>query len=638
MADIFKGYIPSNGKIPLYSVKSGKFLKEPPAGDYVGVLKEEYIQVDIDDYDLSRLVLRIVQDQKLRCDILQTTRGLHFYFKNTNIQSQKVGVYTAVGIPADIGLGSKDRVVPLRTTKDEVTTRIVNGAETSTIKKITKEREWLQTYDELEDLPCWLYPISTKDYGITKITTRNQSLFNYILTLQSHGLNQAEIRHTIKTINKYVLEQPLSDREIDTITREEAFSKELFFDEDGKFMHDRFGNYMLNNCNIVKIDNQVNIYTKNNLYSNDPMEFEKVMIDKISILKANQRKEVYQYIALKCDKEKDIADPRFVGLKSCIYDVITGEEYPYSPEFVISNKIPYSYNPTAYSEIMDKTLNKVACNDPQIRKLLEEMVGYCMYRKNSMQKCFILTGEGKNGKSTIINVIKHLLGKDNFVSLEPREMEQTYKPAGLHNKLANFGDDISNKYIDNASVFKSLVTGGTIQVERKYGQPFDMESYATQVFCANEMPRFNDTSDGFSRRLIMIPFNATFSSSDADYDPFIEEKLMSDEAMEYLLRIAIDGLMRLLKNKEFTTSDKAEEEKRQYLKINNPIDEWLDGEPKILNESAADVYIAYKIWCSDNGCTPLKQANVGRAIKKRFGYITTPVRIDNKSIRIYVEE
>lgn len=640
MANLFNGFIPSLGKIPSYSVKSYKYLQEPPEiGDYVGVLKEDLIQVDVDNQEQSDLLLKILQDYKVRCDVQQTRRGKHFYFKNSSrITSQKIAWFSAIGISCDYGLGCKNLVVPIRITYDDETTKVVNGVPTKTTKKTVVTREWIQLYDELEEIPAWLLPISNKDLGIMSISTRNQSLFNYILTLQSHALSQEEVRRTIKIINRYILDEPLSDKEIDTITREEAFSKELFFNEDGKFMHDRFGDYMLNNCNICKIDSQIQIYTKDGVYSNDPLDFERAMISKISILKDAQRKEVYKYMELKCNKNNDYSNPKYIGLNSSVLDISTMEQFPYSPAFIIPNKIPYDYNTDAYSEVMDKTLNKVCCNDPQIRALLEEMIGYCLYRKNSMQKCFILTGEGKNGKSTILNVIKNLLGKDNYVSIEPRELEQTFKPAGLQNKLANFGDDISNKYLENASIFKKVVTGESFQVERKYAQPFDMESYATQIFCSNEMPRVNDVSDGFNRRLVLIPFNATFSSSDDDYDPFIEDKLTNTESMEYLLKVAVAGLLRLLYNKEFTKSDKSEKEKAEYIKINNPIEEWLDEEPKILNESVADVYMAYRVWCSNNGCSQLKKANVGKAIKNRFGYVSRPQRVDDKTIRVYVED
>lgn len=638
MANLFIGYIPSKGKEPLASVKNGNYLTVPPeSGDYVGVLKEDIIQVDFDDATNAKIAMNIVTEYKLKCDILKTSRGIHLYFINDYAKSQAVGTFLALGLKADVGLGSKNRVVPLRTTKDVQETKIIEGEEIITVTKKSIQREWLQTYPETDTLPAYFRPIGGRDYNLKKSDTRNDTLFNYILALQMHNFNKDEIRATIKVVNKHILYEPLTDREIDTITRDEAFSEELFFD-DKKFLHDRFGNYMLTNSNIMMIDNQVHIYTQDNLYSNDPFEFERQMLVKIPSLKENQRKEVYKYIALQCKKRGEFSNAKYLGLKTMVYDIENEVDVPYNPSLVINNRISYDYNPNAYDEIMDKTLDKVCCNDKQIRALLEEMVGYTLYRKNSMQVCFILTGEGSNGKSTILDAIKKLVGKQNYTSLDLRELEDTFKPSELYNKLANIGDDISAKYLETSSIFKKVVTGESFMVQKKYGQPFELESYATQIFCANELPQVNDKSDGFSRRIVIIPFSAKFTKYDMDYDPFIQDKLMTDEALEYLLKLAMDGLKRVILNRKFTKSDKGEVEKDAYMKTNNNVLEWFEEEPKIENESVADVYLAYQVWCVKNGCNAVKKLNLSKEIKKQYKFDSKVVSMDGKSVRIFVKE
>lgn len=635
--NLFKAYMLSNGKTPLYSLKDeSKLLKEPPVNhDYVGVLYEDIIQLDFDDSENAKIVLEIVNEYKLKCDILQTTRGVHLYFKADDyVKNQSVGVFNAIGLKCDIGLGSKNRVVPLRITKDIEATRIIDGEEVITLTKKVIQREWLQTYSELETLPCFFRPIINKDLELKKSTTRNQTLYNYILRLQMVCFTKEEIRKTIKVINKYILYEALPEREIDLITRDESFSEELFYAED-KFLHDRFGNYMLTNSNILKINGQVHIYTSDNLYSNDPNEFEKVMLAKIGKLKDAQRKEVYKYICLKCTKEGEFANPKYIGLKNNILDIESMQELSYSPNLIINNRINFNYDKEIYSEVMDKTINKVCCNDPQVRALFEEMVGYTLYRKNSMQSCFILTGEGSNGKSTMLNCIKKLVGKQNYTSLDLRELEDSFKPAELYNKLANIGDDISAKYLENSSVFKKVVTGESFIVQRKYAQPFELESYATQIFCANELPQVHDKSDGFTRRIVIVPFMASFKKTDLDYDPFIEDKLMSEESIMYLLKLGIEGLQRVIFNRGFTKSDSSEREKEDYMKLNNNVLEWFDNNPLVQHQPIHEVYLAYQVWCANNGCMPLKKINFSKEIKKKFGFGSKTKTINGKSTRVY---
>lgn len=128
--------------------------------------------------------------------------------------------------------------------------------------------------DEIQDLPKWLTPVKTnmKFLDMRAGDGRNQALFNYILTLQSEDFTKEEARETIRMINRYVLEDPLSDRELETILRDDAFKKPIFF-KDKTFLFDKFAVYLKNNNHIVKINNQLHIY-RDGIYVPGAMEIE----------------------------------------------------------------------------------------------------------------------------------------------------------------------------------------------------------------------------------------------------------------------------------------------------------------------------------------------------------------------------
>ena len=306
----------------MFSVLTGELLTSPPEkGDYIGVLKEDYVQVDFDDAQSKEIALQIVHDYKLKCDILETSRGIHLYFKDDGWhKSQVVHGYTAMGLMCDLGLGAKNRQIPLRMTKSEEVKKIINGHEV--VKKISKEyeREWLQVYDELDTLPPYFRVITKHNFDFQNCESRNQTLFDYILKLQFEGFSMEESRKTLRVINKYMFKEPLTDKELDTIARDDAFKKESFF-EKSNFLHDRFGNYMLANSHILKIDNVPHIYTNNHVYSSNQKDFEKVMIGKIPSLKEAQRKEVYKYIGLKVQKEANVASPSLIGVRDGILNL-----------------------------------------------------------------------------------------------------------------------------------------------------------------------------------------------------------------------------------------------------------------------------------------------------------------------------
>lgn len=221
---------------------------------------------------------------------------------------------------------------------------------------------------------------------------RNSSLYGYILTLTNAGFSKEESRKCIEIINKYILVESLSEDEIETITRDDAFPEETFFK--GKaFLHNNFAIFLKNNNHIKRINGQLHVY-KNGVYVPGAREIEVQMIKYIPNMKAAQRVEVLKYLDVVCSQNETVADAKFIAFENGIYDITTGSMTDFSPDIVITNKIPWNYNPGAYSELADKTLNKIACNDKDVRAVLEESVGYSFLRRNEMSKAFFLTGSG----------------------------------------------------------------------------------------------------------------------------------------------------------------------------------------------------------------------------------------------------
>src|SRR5690606_38915356 len=132
------------------------------------------------------------------------------------------------------------------------------------------ERKWLQETKTIDPLPIWLIPIGKNIIDFSSMGEgdgRNQSLFNYILKLQSEGLSKEEIREAIKLINDYVLKEPLPDKELETILRDEAFQKPVFF-KGKQLLHDKFAEYLKYEENIIKINGILHIY-KDGIYTAD---------------------------------------------------------------------------------------------------------------------------------------------------------------------------------------------------------------------------------------------------------------------------------------------------------------------------------------------------------------------------------
>lgn len=618
--DIFKGYIPlggREGKTPSETYKDRKeFYVLDQVKDlkgYGGVLNDNLVQIDIDEETEFETVIKIVEELHINTSILRTSRGGHFYFIDNGIEKRKQGYSTAIGVKIDTGLGNQNAVIPLK------------------VKSIN--REWVKESETLDIVPAWLMPLSKTTINFKAMTDgdgRNQSLFNYILTLQQNGLSKEEIRETIKIINTHILQDQLDTREIDTILRDESFTKQSFYIK-GKLQYELLAKYLKDNEHVIKINNQLHIYD-NGVYTDDANKIEKKLLKYINNSTKTPRSEIIRYLELLCPNVK-LTSTKYILLANGVMDLETKALEEFAPRFVLKNKIPVAYNPNAYSEVSDRTINNICCNDKYLRLLIEEMMGYCLLRRNEIGKAFILTGGGSNGKSTLLDVLEAMLGEENIAAVELKELNDRFKTYQLEGKLANIGDDISKQFIEDNSTFKKLVTGERVNVERKGKDPYDISNYSKLIFSANDLPRIDDTSDGLKRRIIFIPFNAKFTKKDVGYDPWIKDKLLTNESLEYMLKISLEGLDRILMNKEFTLSKACDDIWTEYEQVNNPVVAFT--EEMIIDDcKTGDVYKQYQVWCVEGGLKSLSKTVFGREIKKR-GYESAVTKIDNKAVRVY---
>ncbi|HBG0963344.1 TPA: DNA primase, partial [Clostridioides difficile] len=214
-------------------------------------------------------------------------------------------------------------------------------------------------------------------------------------------------------------------------------------------------------------------------------------------------------------------------------------------------------------------------------------------------------------------------------------LSDRFKTAELFGKLANIGDDIGDEFIANPAIFKKLVSGDRVNVERKGQNPFDFNNYSKFLFSANNIPRIKDKTGAVLDRLIIIPFNASFSVNDKDFDPYIKYKLREQEAIEYLINLGLEGLKRVLKNRKFTVPDKVKKEILEYEEVNNPILGFFKEVDKIENESTKEIYRKYQEYCILNGLQPISNIEFSRQVVKKFGYEVKDKRIQGKKYKVF---
>lgn len=627
-----KGDSSGDGKAPAKGTKlkgRKKVLSYEEAvqnDSFGGLLQEGVVDISFDSDELSEKFWKMAEINNWNCLILEnmTNGHIHSFWKIPDDWSFTDGKdkKLAVGLIADIH--HNDTYIPLR----------VKGAD-----RFPPSFE----PDTLQEVPDELLPVNTQIdlLNLSEGQGRNDSFFRYILVLQGAGFDDDTIKRILKNANDFVLSESLSEQEFDTITREEAFEKPVFFC--GKtFLHDTFGQYLIREHHIKRFNGQLHCY-RDGIYISGYRYIENLMLKTIPRIKSNQRTEVLKYLEVMIPDDEDVqTEEKLIAFRNGILNLMTMELLPFSPDYMVTNKIPWDYNPSAYSELMDNTLNKIACGDMDIRHLLEECAGYCLYRKNDLETSFILTGSGSNGKSTFLEALECMLGKNNVSNLDIAELDDRFSTVMMSGKLANIGDDISDEFLNGKTIatFKKVVSSNTIKAERKGQDGFFFKPYTKLLFSANNIPRMGSKGlIAVKRRLSIIPFNAVFSKNDPDYDSTLKWKLKTQEPMEYLIQLAIQGLMRTLAG-GFTEPSKVKFELEQFEKDNNPVLGWLesmkeDEESDIVKDYISktpvnEMYISYDTYCVQNGFRATSNAEFSKQLQKKYNLVTKRQTVSGK--------
>ena len=594
--------------------------------EFAGLLAPNAVLLDADEQLHSDNLLKVIEGEELLCMVTERDkgRGIHALFLDDGEFIKVCGTHAtlACGIVVDVKAGRRNSYEVLKF-----------GVEREIIYDAFDDEEYQQT-------PKYFTPVKTNvDFAaLGEGDGRNQALFNHILTLQSAGFEVEEARECIRIMNKYVLKTPISDSELDVILRDDAFKKPIFF-KGNTFLFDKFAIFLKNNSHIVKINGQLHTY-KDGVFVPGYKEIELAMVNEISTLSRTKRNEVLSYLEIKCD-EVQSTGANLIAFRNGLYNIVNDEFMPFSPAHIITNIIPWDYNPHATNDLVDEVLNKISCQDPQIRMVLEELVGYCFYRRNELGKAFILVGDKSNGKSTFLDMVKTMLGEKNISALDLKEVNERFKTAELFGMLANVGDDIGDEFIPNTGIFKKLVTGDELTGERKGQDPFKFHSYAKLLFSANNIPRLGKGKDSaaIARRLVIIPFEARFSVDDPDYKPYIKYDLRKQSAMEYLIQLGLQGLKRVLYSQDFTKSSKVQRSNEDYERENNPIlafcDEYLE-ENKFDYEPTATAFEAYVGFCAKNNFKSMTSTAFSTIIGKRYDLKPVNKRISGKVCKCFV--
>ena len=233
----------------------------------------------------------------------------------------------------------------------------------------------------------------------------------------------------------------------------------------------------------------------------------------------------------------------FLNCRNGLLEVGTRTLYPHSPEHLSPVQIAVDYDAAATCPHIEKFIRDVFPSDTQ--HLPWEIAAWLMLPDTSIQKAVLMLGDGANGKSVLLSLLERFLGRENVSALSLHRIEaDKFSAARLVGKLANIGSDLPTAALTGTSMFKALTGCDSITAEIKFLPSFEFRPFVRLLFSANSAPRSDDSTHGFFRRWLCVPFNRTFDESDTDHVPraVLDAQLSDPEELSGMLNRALDAL------------------------------------------------------------------------------------------------
>jgi P4 family phage/plasmid primase-like protien len=296
-----------------------------------------------------------------------------------------------------------------------------------------------------------------------------------------------------------------------------------------------------------------------------------------------------------------------------ILDLRSGrrDRVDHDPGIPFVTRLPVVYDPTAKCPRFQTFLERVLPDD-RWRSVVQEMFGYCLKPGNPYKTAFFLVGPHDSGKSTLLEVLRGVLGAENTATIALQALaDNKFAAAGLYGRLANIYTDLSPKLIRDAGLFKML-TGGSdhVPAEKKFQDAFSFVNPAKLLFSANTMPAVAWGDTAFFRRWAVIELVEQIPLP--EQIAFYEAVLL--EEAPGILNWALDGLDRLSTRGHFDTEGVLANTRTRWRRLSDSlvwfVEDRLERERTALI-AKSELYASYTQFCEDQGVEARSQTDVG---------------------------
>jgi P4 family phage/plasmid primase-like protien len=302
----------------------------------------------------------------------------------------------------------------------------------------------------------------------------------------------------------------------------------------------------------------------------------------------------------------------WIQFRNKVYDYQTGEKFEATPEYFVTNPLPYEISSNPETPTMDKIFTEWV-GEKNI-EMLYEIIAYCCLQDYPINRLFCFIGRGLNGKSCFLNLLRKFIGEDNICSTELDALiSSRFEVTRLHKKLVCMMGETNFNEISKTSILKKLTGGDLIGFEYKNKNPFEDTNYAKIIIATNNLPATTDKTIGFYRRWMIIDFPNSFSEKKNILLDIPEEEYSN------LATKSIITLNKLMTKREFLNEGTVEERMERYEAKSNFLEKFINSftiEDVNGYITKADFYKKFIEWSKENRFRDLSETTVGLQMKK----------------------
>jgi P4 family phage/plasmid primase-like protien len=262
-------------------------------------------------------------------------------------------------------------------------------------------------------------------------------------------------------------------------------------------------------------------------------------------------------------------------------------------------------------------------------RFFQKFFGYCLTGETSDRSFYVCWGMGRNGKSTLMDIMKIILGDYLQVCTKEVLVGKEKKSGATPELLPFMGskivvcNELAKEDSLNADRMKALTGGDIIKVRELYQKRyFEIKPTSKILILTNEKPKLAE-DPALKDRLKLIPFLASFENTIENCKYISNIKTIHiDEIFSWF----VEGAYMWYKDRKLTLPGIAEKEQKEYIKEYDTYTCFIDEmciEGKSMKVQASKIYEEYKEWCEKNDKTVLNQKNFTTRLRQKYKHHKT---------------